>query len=390
MRFFILAGEPSGDIHAAKLITALTALDPDATFAGLGGDRMRDAGCKLYQDYRTMAFMGYAAVAKNLSNVRRNFQLAHEALLHEHPDVLVLIDYPTFNLRMAEYCRKHLPHTRIYYYIPPKVWAWKRYRIHRIAHLTDGILGIFPFEPKFYHEYGYTCHYVGNPTLEEVREYLQQHPTPAQQPAPLSDATPQPQDTPYIAILPGSRPSEISHCLPKMLEAARRFPKYKIRVAAAPGVKDDFYAKYLDADTPLVREPYPLLQNAYAAIVNSGTATLEAALLNCPQVAVYHVDCPRLFTLFWKMFFKLRRFTLPNIILGRTVIKEKLATHFTVDEVAHELNRLLENESYRHRMLANYAVLERMLGLRSASTSAAQYIIDKTNRLKKKKIDNQS
>ena len=363
MRFFIIAGEPSGDIHAAKLISALAALDPDATFTGLGGDRMRDAGCKLYQDYRSMAFMGYAAVVRNLSNVRRNFQLAHEALIHERPDVLILIDYPTFNLRLAEYCREHLPDTKIYYYIPPKVWAWKRFRIHRIARLTDAILGIFPFEPNFYHQFGYNCRYVGNPTVEEVREYLQAHPEPAVQ------------DTPYIAILPGSRPSEISHCLPKMLAAAKRFPKYKIRVAAAPGVKDEFYAKYLDADTPLVREPYPLVQNAYAAIVNSGTATLETALLSCPQVAVYHVDCPHLFTLFWKMFFKLRRFTLPNIILGRTVIKEKLATHFTVDEVAHELNRLLENESYRNRMMANYTVLERMLGSRSASTSAAQYII---------------
>ena len=169
MNYFILAGEASVDQHAADLVRAIADADPEARFAGLGGDRMREAGCKLYQDYRQMAFMGYEAVLRNLGKVRRNFRIAENALLQERPDALVLIDYPSFNLRIAAFSRKHLPDTKIFYYIPPKVWAWKRYRIHKIAALSDAILGIFPFEPDFYRQFGYKCTYVGNRTMDQIR-----------------------------------------------------------------------------------------------------------------------------------------------------------------------------------------------------------------------------
>lgn len=359
MKYFIIAGEPSGDIHASRLIQAVKALDAEAHFAGLGGDRMRDAGCLLYQDYRKMAFMGFAAVAHNLGNILRNFSLAKEALLHEQPDVLILIDYPSFNLRMAAFAKKNMPSLRICYYIPPKVWAWKQFRIHQIARLSDEVLGIFPFEPDFYRSFGYRCDYVGNPTRDEVQEYLQAHPEQRNE-----------AEKPYIAILPGSRPSEISHCLPKMLEAAQRYPEYAVRVAAAPAVDEAFYAKYMDAGIPLVHDTYSLVRGAYAAIVNSGTATLETALLGCPQVAVYHVGCPHLFSLFWWLCFKMRLFTLPNIILGREIIKEKLALHFTVDEVADELERLLHDEPYRRQMCRDYTQLAQTLTPPSEGTSA--------------------
>ena len=367
MKYFILAGEASGDQHAADLMHALLALDTRACFAGLGGDRMREAGCNLYQDYRHMAFMGFEAVARNLGQVRRNFRIAGQALRQERPDVIILIDYPSFNLRIAAFAKKYLPNTPVIYYIPPKVWAWKRYRIHRIAALSDAVLGIFPFEPDFYKQFGYQCTYVGNPTMDQIRRFRQAHPA-------LSNDRQR-----YIAILPGSRPSEVSHCLPKMLEAAQRFPDFAVRVAAAPGLDDRFYSRWLPADVPLVRDTYALLSHAYAAIVNSGTATLETALLGCPQVAVYHVGCPHIFSLFWRLFFKMRLFTLPNIILGREAISEKLALHFTVDEVADELSRLLYDDSRRSRLLGDYDRIAQILGDTPAPLNAAKIISNLVN-----------
>ena len=366
MKYFILAGEASGDQHAADLMRAIAAIDAHATFAGLGGDRMREAGCKLYQDYRQMAFMGIEAVIRNLGKVRRNFHIAEKALLQERPDILILIDYPSFNLRVAAFCKHALPMTRICYYIPPKVWAWKQFRIHQIAKLSDEVLGIFPFEPAFYRQFGYNCTYVGNPTMDQIRRWKEL--SLGEQPK-----------TPYIAILPGSRPSEISHCLKTMLEAAGRYPEYEVRVAAAPGVDDSFYRQWLPANIPLTRDTYKLVSKAYAAIVNSGTATLETALLGCPQVAVYHVGCPRLFGLFWRTFFKMRLFTLPNIILGREAIKEKLATHFTVEEVAEELEPLLHDEAYRRQMLADYEEIAQLLGDTPAPVNAAKIICNSIN-----------
>ena len=380
MNYFILAGEASGDQHAADLLRAIAAADPDARFAGLGGDRMREAGCKLYQDYRQMAFMGYEAVVRNLGKVRRNFRIAENALLQERPDALVLIDYPSFNLRIAAFSRKHLPDTKIFYYIPPKVWAWKRYRIHKIAALSDAILGIFPFEPDFYRQFGYKCTYVGNPTMDQIRRY-RSHGLNSLHGSNLLNSS-----APYIAILPGSRKNEISHCLTKMVDAARRFPDYTIRVAAAPGVEDSFYAQWLPADVPLVHNAYDLVSHASAAIVNSGTATLETALLGCPQVAVYHVGCPRLFGLFWRTFFKMRLFTLPNIILGREAIREKLALHFTVDEVSEELDRLLHDDACRTAMLADYAEIARLLGDTPAPVNAAKIITAKQHAKEQQKV----
>ncbi len=366
MKYFLIAGEASGDRHAADLMCALREDDSEAHFLGLGGDAMREAGCRLFQDYRQMAFMGIEAVLRNLGRVRRNFRIAEKALLAEKPDVLILIDYPSFNLRMAAFCRRHLPATRICYYIPPKVWAWKTYRIHKIATLSDAVLGIFPFEPDFYRRFGYSCTYVGNPTMDQVRRFRLAHPV---RPNDAEQATER-----YIAILPGSRPSEVSHCLPKMLSAARRFPDFDVRVAAAPGIDDTFYHQWITPDTPLVHDTYTLVSGAYAAIVNSGTATLETALLGCPQVAVYHVGCPRLFSLFWRTFFKMRLFTLPNIILGRECIREKLALHFTVEEVADELASLLYDDQRRAQMHDDYELIARTLGDTTAPDNAARII----------------
>ena len=312
-----------------------------------------------------MAFMGIAAVVSHWREVKENFRIAREALLTERPDTLILIDYPSFNLRMAAFCRKHLPQTKIVYYIPPKVWAWKKRRIHQIARLCDEVLGIFPFEPAFYARYGYRCTYVGNPTAEEISN--------------LKSQGSNPQST--IALLPGSRPSEISNSLPRMLEAARRFPQYSLTVCAAPGIDDAFYTPYLHADETLTRDTYATLQSAAAAIVNSGTATLETALLGCPQVAVYHLALSWLIALIRRVgqpiLFSIKHFTLVNIIADKEVIKEYLANEFTVENVAAELERLLTDEAYKKEMLAQYKHLSDSLGALPASATAADIITSK-------------
>lgn len=362
-KYFLIAGEASGDMHAAELIKQIRLRQPDAQFAGLGGDHMAAAECRIYQHIRHMAFMGFAAVLANYRQIRENFRIARQALIDEQPDALILIDYPSFNLRMASFCKHHLPSTKIYYYIPPKVWAWKRRRIHTIARLCDEVLGIFPFEPAFYAKYGYRCTYVGNPTAERINQInLNNQSTPINH---------------TIAILPGSRPSEISHCLPRMLESARRFPDYRIVVAAAPGITDDCYTPYLSARDTLTRDTYALVREASAAIVNSGTATLETALLGCPQVAVYHLALSRLIGLirvFQPLLFSIRHFTLVNIIAGREVIKECIANDFTVDKVAAELDRLLHDEAHKKELLASYEQLSSILGSQPASVTAAAII----------------
>lgn len=315
-----------------------------------------------------MAFMGIAAVVRHWRDVKDNFRIAREALLSEQPDTLVLIDYPSFNLRMAAFCRKHLPKTRIIYYIPPKVWAWKKRRVHRIARLCDEVLGIFPFEPAFYAKYGYRCTYVGNPTAEEIERFVKREKT----------ANAQSRET--IALLPGSRPSEISNSLPRMMDAARRFPNYHLVVCAAPGIEDAFYTPYLRAGETLTRDTYATVRQASAAVVNSGTATLETALFGCPQVAVYHLAYSWFFALIrWAQpfVFSIRYFTLVNIIAGKDVIKEYLANDFTADNVAAELQRLLTDEVYKKEMLASYKHLSQSLGALPASATAADIITSK-------------
>ena len=370
-KYFLIAGEASGDLHAAALIEQLKKRDPEAQCSGLGGDKMAAAGCRLHQHIREMAFMGFAAVLANLGKIRRNFRIAEQALLDDQPDALILIDYPSFNLRMAKFCRAHLPNTKIYYYIPPKIWAWKRRRIHAISRLCDEVLGIFPFEPAFYAKYGYTCRYVGNPTAEEI---LQRSGLTAKR---SNSETVLQRSGHSIAILPGSRPSEISHCLPKMLEAARRYPDYRIVVCAAPGIDDTFYAPYLHESETLTRDTYSAVQQAVAAVVNSGTATLETALLGCPQVAVYHLALSPLIALIrWAhpLVFSVPYFTLVNIIAGKQVIRECVANEFKTDLVAAELGRLLTDEAYKKDMLASYEHIRSLLGSQPAAATAASII----------------
>ena len=371
MKFFLIVGEASGDLHASNLMKALRAKDPQATFVGLGGDMMRAEGCDIRVDYRDMAYMGFVAVLQNLNKIKHNFRIAKQALLEQKPDVLILIDYPSFNLKMAKFCKRHLPQTRVIYYIPPKIWAWKKWRVHSIAKYCDEILGIFPFEPAFYAQFGYKCHYVGNPTADSIRTFnTTLHHTP-------QHYTTLPNTTPIIALLPGSRRSEISHCLPTMLEAAREVASgsYQIIVVAAPGIDDSFYQPYLKSEA-LTRTPYATLAQARAAVVNSGTATLETALIGCPQTAVYYVAGSKyLEKILRPIIFSIPHFTLVNIIPEQEIIQELIASKFTKENVAHELERLLNNERYRQTMLSNYTHLWSILGTQSAAETAAKHII---------------
>ena len=360
MKYFCIAGEASGDLHASNLIRALHERDAEAVFVGLGGDKMRDAGCILFQHYTNMAFMGVFAVLKNLDKVSRNFKIAHEALLREKPDVLILIDYPSFNLKIASFCKKHLPETKIAYYIPPKVWAWKRWRVHKIAKLSDEVLGIFPFETAFYKRFGYSCTYVGNPTMESISTHLA--------------AAPDVERTATIALLPGSRRGEISHCLPVMLEAARDVVEqekrngkhYEIVVTAAPGIEDSFYHRYIHEEK-LTRDTYTLLQQAAAA-------TLETALTGCPQTAVYYIATSKWLGWLRPFLFRISNFTLVNIIAGKVVIEELIAWRFTRKNIYNELSRLLNDDQYRNQMLTGYAEIAEKLGTQSAAGSAAEII----------------
>ena len=350
MKYFFIVGEASGDIHAAEFMKKLRAQDSEAQFMGLGGDCMLQQGATLFQHYKNMAFMGVIAVLTHIKQIKENFRIAQKALLREKPDQLILVDYPSFNLKMAQFAREHLPNIKIVYYIPPKVWAWKTHRIHKIARLCDEVLAIFPFEPDFYAKFGYHCTYVGNPTAEAIsnfKSHLKNR---------KSDA---------LALIPGSRRGEIVNCLPKMLIAARKAQdKGQVKdiiVTAAPNIEDAFYAKFLRSGEQLSRNTWDVVSKAKAAIVTSGTASLEVALLGCPQFAVY-----RIYTSHWlgwlePFIFKIRFYTLPNIIAGRPIIYEAVGPKFKNHIIRRELQRLLTDEEYVRQMKAEYQRLWEIL-----------------------------
>lgn len=354
---------------------------------------MAAAGCRLYQHYREMAYMGFAAVLRNLDKVCHNFRIAREVLRTEQPEVLILIDYPGFNLRMAAWCRRHLPKTKIVYYIPPKIWAWRTYRVHRIGRLCDLILGIFPFEESFYARYGYTCQYVGNPctTSKTSSSSSTSHSgndsssssTSHSGNASSSSSTSMTSGK-SIAVLPGSRMSEVQHCLPRMLEAALRFPEYRIEVAMAPGIDESVYRSLspalpnsAEAKITYTRETYRAVAQARVAIVNSGTATLETALIGTPQVAVYHLACSRLIG--WirplqRYLFHIPYFTLVNILAEEELIPELIAERFTVANIEAALSRILNDAKYEKRMRSGYEHIRQSLGHQDAAQTAAQAI----------------
>ncbi|MBP1676901.1 MAG: lipid-A-disaccharide synthase [Bacteroidetes bacterium] len=372
MKYFLIVGEASGDLHASNLMRELKQQDSAAEFCFLGGDLMLAEGGLLVRHYREMAFMGFVSVVRNLDKVLKNIRDCKSALLDFKPDVVILIDYPSFNLRIAKFVKEKL-HLPVIYYIAPKIWAWKEYRIKSIKKYTDKVLTIFPFETEFYRKHQYVVQYVGNPTVDSVSDLLDKTETTASflQANDLDGR-------PLIALLAGSRRHEIAKCLPVMLQAARRFPDYQSVVAGAPGVEKEFYSSLGGGDTvPVIfGKTYQLVYHAQAAIVNSGTATLETALIGTPQVVVYYAQPGRLVYLLKKIFLKVEYVSLVNLISGRESVRELIAHLFTPDMVAAETQKLLHNPQYRAAIFADYELVKRELGEPGTARHAAAFIVD--------------
>lgn len=369
MKYFIIAGEASGDLHASNLMAALKRHDAEARFCFLGGDLMAAQGGEMVRHYRDMAFMGVINVVLNLRKVLRNLADCKRAIAAFRPDVVVLVDYPSFNLRIARYVKRHTQ-TPVYYYISPKLWAWKTYRIKSIRKYIDRMYTIFPFETAFYARFGYRVEYVGNPTVDAVAHFRESQPSGGFRAEHALDARP------IVAVLAGSRRQEISSTLPKVVPLAARHPDFQFVVAAAPSADMRLYAPYLSDNVKAVRNcTYALLSNAFAAIVNSGTATLETALFRVPQVVVYYVWGGRAASLLKKVLIKTRFISLVNLVAEKEVVREFVAHDFSTENVGCELDRLLLDAGYRARIMADYDLLAQRLGDAGAAENAAGKII---------------
>lgn len=370
MTYMICAGEASGDLHASELISALRKQDSAAEFVFLGGDMMAEAsGTKPAVHYRDMAFMGVADVLRNLSKVRKNLAVAEKLLLDSRPDALILIDYPSFNLRLAKLAYHHSIPT--YYYISPKVWAWKEYRTAQIAKYCRRVLAIFPFEPDFYAKHGYErCSYVGNPSVEEIDRKL----AAAASASDFRKKHNLDNDKPIIAIVPGSRLGEIERNMPIMLEAAKSVEAdYQIVIAGAPGVDSQTYSA--TSKPVLFNSTMELMYHSTAALVTSGTASLEAALAGVPQVVCYRHRGSRLTYAVMSRLLKIPYVTLPNLIARQQVVPELLMHKCTVSSVEAHLHTILPDQPGRNEQLRGYELIRQKLGTTKAAGTAADLIL---------------
>lgn len=371
MKYFLIVGETSGDHHASGLMQALQLLDAEATFAFMGGPKMRAIGGTCVVRSEEMAFMGFKDVAKNYRTIRRNATLVQEYLRSYSPDVIICVDYAGFCFRyILPFAKSELPHAFVTYYIPPKVWAWKKHRIQMLRSHTDLVLTIFPFEVPFFERENLPhATYVGNPSLEQVQAFE------------AGDTSLPPTERPYIAILCGSRISEIQNNLPRMLEACRHFPDYQIVVAGAPAVDASIYEPMIAGHedvTLLFGRTYNILRHARVALVTSGTATLETALLGTPQVVCYSVAGGRLANFVFDHFFSVPFISLVNLIAEREVVRELYGGLFTTPRIVRELGPLLTDSPERSSMLTAYAeVRSRLSTAHPAALTAAQTIIDR-------------
>lgn len=372
MKYFIIAGEASGDLHASNLMKELKANDPQADFCFLGGDLMAAQGGRHIKHYRDMAFMGIVNVAMNLRTVLRNIDDCKKALKEYAPDVLILIDYPSFNLRIAEFCKKEMPGTPVYYYISPKIWAWKEWRIKSIKKYIDKMYTILPFETEFYAKHDFKVDYVGNPCVDSVAWRENQDETKEQfvQKNGLDER-------PIVALLAGSRMQEINGCLDKMISVSDSFKGYQFVLAAAPSIDKSVYDRIINGRDVkvLFGQTYDLLQHSCAAIVNSGTATLETALLRVPEVVVYNVFGGRLANIAKKLVLKIKFVSLVNLIGGHEIVKELIAADFTKENVKNELAKILPDTEERKTMLAEYDRIINLLGKPGVAQKAAEHII---------------
>lgn len=365
MKYYIISGEASGDLHGSNLMKELKLQDANAEFRFWGGDLMKAQGGHMVKHFRDLAFMGFVEVLKNLRYILRNIEFCKKDVRAFRPHVIILIDYPGFNLRIAEFAK--VAGLRVYYYISPQIWAWKQSRIKLIQKYIDHMFVILPFEKKFYQQFNYPVDFVGHPLLDALPQ--------AKNHEENTDK--------IIALLPGSRKQEIQTMLPVMLKAASKLSGYKIMVAAAPGIDPSYYLQFTNNTSAqlLVGKTYDLLQLATAALVTSGTATLETALLKVPQVVCYKGN--RFSYLIAKQVIKVKYISLVNLILDKPCVKEMIQTEFEVVKVYEELLNVL-NPEIRTKILADYEKLINMLGNKGASKRTAELM---WRYLNKKNID---
>ena len=371
MRYYLIVGEASGDLHASHLMRSLQAVDPAAEFRFFGGDLMTAVGGTRVKHFKELAYMGFIPVLLHLRTIFRNMAFCKKDIVEWAPDVVILVDYPGFNLNIAKFVKSK---TRIpvFYYISPKIWAWKEYRRKNIKRDVDELFSILPFEVDFFEKrHHYPIHYVGNPTADEVRSFLSTYNEGFEQ---FCKANALQADKPILALLAGSRRQEIKDNLPAMMQVTARFPQYQAVLAGAPSIADEYYEGFIrGSQVRLVKnQTYPLLAHSTAALVTSGTATLETALFNVPQVVCYKTPVPRLIRFAFNHIIKVEYISLVNLIMNKEVVSELFADRFTIDNIAHCLQTLLPGGEARQEMLNNYALLQKVLGDDVAPDNAAK------------------
>ena len=372
MKYYLIVGEASGDLHASNLMKALKAADKEADFRFFGGDLMSQVGGTCVKHYRDCAFMGVIPVLMNLRTIFANMAMCKKDIKEWQPDALILVDYPGFNLSIARDIHKttSIP---VYYYIAPKIWASREGRIKNIKRDVDAMFSILPFEVGYFKKHNYEINYIGNPCVDAVDAYLRVN----KRDDSAFRAANGLGDKPIVALLAGSRKHEIKDNLPQMLEAIAKYPDYRPVIAGAPGIDKELYAPYLQQGAAIVfGDTYRLLQHAHAALVTSGTATLETALFRVPQVVCYNMPAGWLVSKLKHLFLKVKYISLVNLIAGREVVRELVAADMTVENVTRELGRLLPPDSpERHTMLAEYSRMIDILGAPGASQHAAEKMV---------------
>lgn len=360
MKYYIIAGEASGDLHASNLMKGLKQLDPDADFRCWGGDLMKAQGGEIIKHYRDLAFMGFTEVLMNIRTIFRNMDLCKADLLENRPDVLILVDYPGFNLRIAEFAKAK--GIKVFYYISPQVWAWKQSRVHKIKKVVDRMFVILPFEKEFYDRFDYAVDFVGHPLLDAISDYSQQQGKPSFSKKPI------------IALLPGSRKQEISTMLPIMLSVKKYFPEYQFIVAGAPSQTPEFYHTLMnDSEVQLVHNStYDLLLQSKAALVTSGTATLETALFGVPEVVCYKGG--QVSYLIARQLIKVKFISLVNLIMDKEIVKELIQQELNEQQLKQELSKLLD-PTQNKQLLKDYQDLKQKLGGAGASLKTARLMI---------------
>lgn len=363
MKYYIIAGEASGDLHGSNLIKELVKLDRQAQIRAWGGDKMKDAGADVVKHYRDLAFMGFIEVIKNLPTILDNLKFCKKDILQFQPDVLVLIDYPGFNLRIAKWAKQQ--GLKIIYYISPQVWAWKEGRVKSIKQVVDKMLVILPFEEKFYQQWSYKVEYVGHPLVQVVNDFLEKH------------SKEELSEKPIVALLPGSRKQEVAKKLPIMLEASKNFQDYQFVVAKTSSLDENFYSDFLKGYpnvSSVKDQTYSLLSQATAALVTSGTATLETALFGVPEVVCYKGS--NVSYQIAKRLVKIKYISLVNLIMDKPIVKELIQTDLTVNNLVKELDSILHKGQKVQQIKNDYADLKHLLQKESnASARAAQEIV---------------